>query len=62
MTYKVKVDTASADVFLTVENLANKDPGLVPGLGGLGFVVPQTDPSVYDVLGRTFRAGIRFKM
>jgi hypothetical protein len=51
-----------AELFLTIENLANRDPGIVPGLGGLGFVIPPTDPSTYDVLGRIYRAGVRFTL
>jgi outer membrane receptor protein involved in Fe transport len=58
LSYKI----SPAELFVTVENLANRDPGLVPGLGGLGFVIPPTDPVTYDVLGRTYRAGVRFSL
>jgi iron complex outermembrane recepter protein len=43
-----------ADFFLTVENVANNNP---TGIAILGF-----NPGPYDLLGRMYRAGVRFKM
>ena len=62
--YKVHVgDSTTADLFLNVKNLANSDPTLVPrGPGGSNYDFAATNQNVYDILGRVFRAGIRFKM
>jgi hypothetical protein len=49
--------------FLNVANIANKDPVTVAsGPGGLPYAQPATNPTLYDVLGRVFRAGIRLQM
>jgi outer membrane receptor protein involved in Fe transport len=42
-----------ADLFLTVENLANDNPD---------FALLSLSPGIYDTLGRTIRTGLRFKM
>ncbi|MFB0875913.1 MULTISPECIES: TonB-dependent receptor domain-containing protein [unclassified Sphingobium] len=48
------------ETFLSVDNIANKDPAQVAwAANGPPHAVNQ---SLYDVIGRTFRAGIRFKM
>jgi len=53
-------------LFLNVRNLFDKDPPLVPAIGGsasLPYIYSRTSASnaQYDILGRTFRAGINFK-
>jgi iron complex outermembrane receptor protein len=48
--------------FVVVENLANTDPvqiGYGTSVGGGNLSV---NPALYDIVGRTFRVGIRFKM
>jgi outer membrane receptor protein involved in Fe transport len=50
------------ETFLAVDNLANKDPGIVPYGTAIGGAPLNTNPILYDVLGRTFRLGLRFKM
>jgi iron complex outermembrane receptor protein len=50
------------EMFLAVDNLANKAPatvGVGPSLSGVAYSV---NPTLYDTLGRTFRAGFRFKL
>ena len=52
------------EVFFNVRNLANKDPAVVPN-GPTGYQSWTNFPfnaSQYDVLGRVFSAGFRFKM
>jgi len=52
--YRVKVSGLdTADIFLTVENLANNNPD---------FALLSQSPGIYDTLGRVFRAGVRWKM
>lgn len=51
------------DLFLSVSNLEDKDPPVVAtGPGGFPYASVPTNPVLYDVLGRTFRAGVRFSM
>ncbi len=52
-----------AEAFFNVQNLTNKDPAIAAqGPGGFPYAAIPTNPALYDVLGRTFRAGIRFKL
>ncbi len=62
--YKFEVGEASqVEAFLNIKNLLNSDPALVPPLAtGSAFWAPLTNRSYYDVLGRVFRAGVRFKL
>lgn len=51
------------EVFLSVRNLTDKDPALVAqGPGGIAFLTQPANPTLYDTLGRVFRAGVRIKM
>jgi iron complex outermembrane recepter protein len=51
-------------VFLNVQNLLNRAPPVVPEAyaGLVPYFSEQTNPQLYDVLGRTFRLGFRFTM
>jgi iron complex outermembrane receptor protein len=62
--YKIHAgETGQAELFLNVRNITNADPVIVPsGPGGTSYDFPPTAVGVYDVLGRVFRAGVRFKM
>lgn len=53
--YDVSIRGAKVTLFGVVENLLNTDPPAVPG-GGFGT------NSMYDLLGRSYRFGIRFKL
>ncbi len=50
------------DAFLAVDNIGNRDPAQVAFGPALGSAPLSINPLLYDVLGRTFRAGIRFRM
>ena len=50
------------ETFLAVDNIANKDPAQVAFGTAIGAAPLSVNPLLYDVLGRTFRAGVRFKM
>jgi hypothetical protein len=53
----------SGKTFLNVRNIADTDPALVAqGPAGTSFLGQPANPTLYDTLGRTFRAGVRFKM
>jgi outer membrane receptor protein involved in Fe transport len=52
------------EVFFRVKNILNRDPGFVSDPASAGgestLMFPQTNRSIYDVMGRTFRAGVHF--
>lgn len=50
------------ETFISVDNVFNKDPApTVPGTG-VGSAQLGVSPLYYDVMGRSFRAGVRFKL
>lgn len=50
------------ELTLTVDNLFNKQPPLVgSGVGGTSFNSGNTFPTVYDVIGRYYTAGVTLK-
>ena len=59
MSYQVKDSTT---VFLTVANVMDKDPAGVPASQNIGNAPQGINRVLYDGLGRTFRAGVRFKL
>ncbi|MEI4509368.1 TonB-dependent receptor [Sphingopyxis sp. CCNWLW253] len=50
------------EAFLAVDNIANKDPYQMPYGPTIGANPISVNPVLYDVLGRTFRMGVRFKL
>ncbi len=48
------------EAYFTVTNLFDRDPPLIPGGGQPGQPYP-TNTLVYDIFGRTYTAGIRFR-
>ncbi|QKR98832.1 TonB-dependent receptor [Sphingomonas sp. CL5.1] len=62
LTLRAKVDIGEGkhfEPFLTINNLFDKDPPLIPGTVP-GVNLP-TNIAVYDFVGRAFTAGVRFK-
>ncbi len=63
ITYKFALGDAATEAFFNVRNIANKDPAVAaPGPGGFTYEAAPANGALYDVLGRVFRAGVRFKM
>lgn len=61
-TYKIP-GLNDAMVFLNIKNIFDKDPVQVPyGPSIFGAPFSDTNPMLYDTLGRTFRVGVRFKI
>ncbi|MHB1207969.1 MAG: hypothetical protein ACYCZX_20560, partial [Rhodospirillaceae bacterium] len=59
--YKLSIgEDVRSDLFFNVRNLLDKDPPIV-AIGNYQQVT-QTRVSNFDVIGRTYRLGIRFKM
>ena len=50
------------EAFLAIDNIANKDPAQMAFGTSIGAAPLSVNPLLYDVLGRTFRAGFRFKL
>ncbi|WP_253716849.1 TonB-dependent receptor [Sphingomonas sp. AP4-R1] len=59
--YKFTVANTKADLFISIRNVFNKDPVLTATgpTGDSTEAYPQTNRSLYDVLGRVYRMGIR---
>jgi hypothetical protein len=62
--YKISMgDRSEADLFFSVRNLTNKSPAIdYVGPNNSSYTFYPANNSNYDVLGRVFRAGVRFKM
>ena len=58
-TYKLPVAGNSQDLFLTVSNLFDRAPPLQPGTG-VSITFPASG-ELYDLVGRRFTAGVRFR-
>lgn len=50
------------EAFFVVDNILNKDPAQMAFGTSIGAAPLSVNPLLYDVLGRTFRFGFRFKM
>ena len=48
-------------VYLTVQNLLDRDPSAVAPTQNIGNAPKGVNQTLYDVIGRTFRAGVRFQ-
>ena len=59
VSYKFAIsDNVESEAFLNVRNLGNVDPPKIYTI----YYLQNTNQSVYDAVGRVFRAGLRFKM
>jgi len=60
---EVEMGGRTLQLFLNVTNLFDKDPPVVaPGPAGSAYATPATNQSLFDLLGRTYRVGVRFKL
>jgi iron complex outermembrane recepter protein len=50
------------EVFLSVDNIANKAPAQVACGTNIGGAPLSVNQALYDTLGRRFRVGVRFRM
>jgi outer membrane receptor protein involved in Fe transport len=49
---------SNVEAYFKVENLLDKDPAIV---AGAGISALQTNPALYDVIGRNYRIGVRMR-
>ena len=61
--YSFPVLGADGRIYLSVDNVLNQDPPLVPitSTSALPFLNLATSRAIYDAVGRTFRLGVRAK-
>jgi len=63
LSYKMTWAATDVETFFSVTNLTNKDPGMVPqGPAGISYAQAPVNASLYDILGRVYRIGVRMKM
>ena len=63
MSYNFDVGATNMTAFLNIRNVLGTDPVLIAGdSGGFAYTNILTSQGKYEVFGRVFRAGIRFKM
>jgi outer membrane receptor protein involved in Fe transport len=60
--YDFKVGNSSVDVFASVTNLFDKSPPVTPTYGSFGGYTTQANAGLFDVLGRRFTIGAKFKL
>jgi outer membrane receptor protein involved in Fe transport len=58
--YEFEVASKTFEAFANVNNLLNEEPPLIPRTDQPGLTYP-TNQSLYDVVGRYYTAGVRFK-
>lgn len=58
-TFKV---TPAIELYGKIDNLFDKDPPLVPYYGVNPYLVRSVNNGLYDLLGRFYRVGVRFKL
>ncbi len=62
LTFNFEAFGSDSQAYRAVQNIANSDPGIVAyGPAGVAYGNPSTNQQDYDILGRFYRAGIRFK-
>lgn len=49
------------EIFLKIDNVADRDPPPVASIAAVSFVDPGVNPLLYDTVGRTYRAGVRVR-
>ena len=60
--YEFNLGGASAEIFGMVTNLTDKDPPITPYYTTFGAHSQQTNSTLFDLLGRRYTAGVKFKM
>jgi iron complex outermembrane recepter protein len=59
--YKFEAMGSESEAFLTINNLFDKDPPPSPTRVGTPVSILATNPTLYDIIGRYYTAGLRFK-
>ncbi len=56
------IGNSSVDLFASVTNLFDKDPPVTPTYGSFGGYSTQVNAGLFDILGRRFTIGAKFKL
>jgi outer membrane receptor protein involved in Fe transport len=59
--YVFDIGHSSLDLYASVTNLFDKDPPVTPTYGSFGGYTTQFNPGLFDVLGRRFTVGAKYK-
>lgn len=65
LTGQVDIDAGrgrKVQMFMTVDNVTDTRPPFIPSGSVGGLSETSTEPTFYDVIGRTFKVGMRFKL
>lgn len=60
--YNLDIGGSSVEVSANVTNLFDVDPPITPAYIGLAEHAAQTNAAVYDILGRRYTLGVKFRM
>lgn len=59
--WNLNIRGADSQIYAKIENVFDTDPPRVASTQGTAYAASGTDGSYYDLIGRTWRVGIRFK-
>ena len=65
LTGQVDIDAGrgrQVQMFMTIDNVTDTAPPFIPSGSVGGLSETSTEPAFYDVIGRTFKVGMRFKL
>ena len=62
LSYDITIGSGTLQLYGVVNNLTDKPPPIVPSYIPLGSSPNQTNPTLYDVLGRRFTVGLKLQM
>jgi outer membrane receptor protein involved in Fe transport len=62
LTYDITIGSSTLQLYGVVNNLTDKAPPIAPSYVALSSSPIQTNPSLYDVLGRRFTFGLKFQL
>ena len=59
--YRFKAHGGNLEAYITVNNLFNTDPPASPTRVGTPVSILNTNPTLYDIIGRYYTAGLKFQ-
>jgi len=60
--YNLDIQGNNLEISANVSNLFDVDPPITPAYIGLAEHAAQSNASLYDILGRRFTLGVKFRM
>jgi iron complex outermembrane receptor protein len=62
LSYQIDIKSTSVELYGEVNNIFDRAPPIVPAYSSFTSAPTQTNPTLYDVLGRRFSIGLKLKM